>query len=477
MKFVSKTKLVKYFSVFDRFHFTSKDKSKKFNKSFLDYSKKEISFRNIEFIDVCEIDNLKKVERQILRIIDKNNSYTLFSSGKKLPASKVSEIKENLQNFRMQYGRASQGKLFSIKNDKPSHHNDLYENVYFSYFKTFENLFVLRLEVKPSKIFHKYLEEIISSKTVPKDKIIVSHFRDFLRTRTVFAGYKTAGNQKEEAFEHLIYDLNQQLKKSFLNGFNGLFSKKKIRNPYISYFNSKYELDKNDFRKGFGILDTSHNSDIYYDQKFCYYVITPSTYSKNQVGLKVLAENDSFPEERDEMKSIYKYSFSNTIIRSWSVINYLQKVHNDLNLLRKTVYSFINSNSKLKFRKQIRIRVNLSKEKIKLKRIKNEFSKKIAKWYITDSEYETRNLCAINDNWSNSFNYFDFAKSSVKYFVKDSETQICELDDYFNEISSINNVKLNYRFQLIAVGLTILGLILALASAENIVKLIKSIIK
>ena len=177
------------------------------------------------------------------------------------------------------------------------------------------------------------------------------------------------------------------------------------------------------------------------------------------------------------MKGIYKYSFSNTIIRSWSMINYLQRVHNDLNLLRETVYSFINSNSKLRFRKQIRIRVRLSKEKIKLKRIKNEFSKKFAQWYISDYEYETKNLCAINDNWSNSFNYFDFAKSSIKYFVKDSETQICELDDYFNEISSINNVKLNYRFQLIAVGLTVLGLILALASAENIMKLIKSIIK
>ena len=214
----SKTKLVKYFSLFDRYHFT-KDESKKFNKIFLEYSEKDISFKNIEFIDVCEIDNLKKVERQILRIIDKNNSYTLFSSGKKLPASKVSEIKENLQNFRTQYGNASQGKLFSIKNDKPSYHNDLYDNVYFSYFKTFENLFVLRLEVKPSEKFFKHLVEITNSKAVPKDKIIVSHFRDFLRTRTVFAGYKTPGYQKEEAFENLIYDLNQQLKKSFLNGF------------------------------------------------------------------------------------------------------------------------------------------------------------------------------------------------------------------------------------------------------------------
>jgi hypothetical protein len=477
MKLISKTKLVRYFTLFDRYHFTSKDKSKKFNKSFLEYSKKEISFRNIDFIDVCEIDNLKKVERQLLRIINKNNSFSLFSGEKKLPASKVSEIKDNLHNFKTQFGSASQGKLFSIKNNNPSSHNDLYDYVYFSYFKTFENLFVLRLEVTPSKKFHKYLQEIKNSKVVPKDKIIVSHFKDFLRTKTVFAGYRTAGNQKEEAFEDLIYDLNQQLKKSFFQGFNGVFSKRNIQNPYISYFNSKHELDRQDFQMGFGFLDTSYNSDIYYDQKCCYYLITPSDSRTKQKGIKVLAENDAFPAEHDSILGIYKYSFGNTIIRSWSIINYLQNVHNDLNLLRRTVYAFINSNSKIRFRNQIRIKVRLSKEKIKFKRIKKEFSKKYSRWYISDSEYETRNLCAINDNWSNSFNYYDFAKSSMKYLVNDSETQICELDDYFNEISSINNVKLNYRFQLIAVGLTILGLILALASAENILKLVKSIIK
>ena len=284
-------------------------------------------------------------------------------------------------------------------------------------------------------------------------------------------------NQKEIAFNNLIHDLNYQLKEPFLLGFNGMFSSKKELNPFVTYFNVKDHLNYSDFKKGFGIIDTNSSSDIFYDQNSGYYLSSFCGSRYERRGMHVFAENNMFSEDFDDEKYFLKYCFSETIFKSWAILNYMQKTHSDLSRFRKTIYNFINSNGKIRFRRQLKIKTSLSYEKIKVRRIQKEFSQRNMHCYLTDSDYDTKRLRAVNLGWSREFNYYDFAKSRIEYFIKDNDAQILDLDEYFDEISSVNLVKLNYRFQLIAIGLTILGLVLALASAEDVIKFVKKIIE
>ena len=65
----------------------------------------------------------------------------------------------------------------------------------------------------------------------------------------------------------------------------------------------------------------------------------------------------------------------------------------------------------------------------------------------------------------------------MSYTIKDSRKQLADLDLYLSEISSINIIKLTFKFQYIIIGLTIIGLILALANAESIIDFVKHVIK
>src|SRR5690606_4842160 len=124
---------------------------------------------------------------------------------------------------------------------------------------------VLKLDIEPSKKFFKYLKKIYTNETIPNDIPLISHFKDFLKNKRIIEGYGTTGNLKEKGFNDLVFDLNYQIRNKFLDGMNGVFSKKQEQNPFIVYFNTKSILDYKELKKGFGIFDNSDLSDLFYD--------------------------------------------------------------------------------------------------------------------------------------------------------------------------------------------------------------------
>tara|TARA_R110002050_G_scaffold123175_2_gene241810 strand:- start:2081 stop:3469 length:1389 start_codon:yes stop_codon:yes gene_type:complete len=459
----------------DNFDVSNLNRTKNFNKYFLDHSKKKITLRQIEFIEVIELDDLGTAEKQIFKIIRENKFFTMFGSANNLSASEITEIKKKLDGFKSSYKTWSEGKLFSVLNENNNTDSDLFKSIAFSYFKTYDNLLVLKLNVTPSKKFFQELKSIEKNKTIPNDYITISHFKDFIRTKRVIRGFRASGNLKEKGLQNLIFDLNFQLKKNFLSGLKGVFSKRNDTNPFIAYFNTKSKLDYKELNKGFGIIDSYGISDIFYDQNNGYYAINYWNETKKNKGLYVIGENDAFPKKYDSDKNLEQYCFSVSVFKSWATVHYLRSLNKELTNLRKSIYQFINSKNTIKFRKQVKIKTKLSKKKIRFQRIQREFNKRNIHFYFMSHDYKSNLLCAVNNRWENYENYYSFIKKQIEYYIKDGDEQISDLDKYFEEISSINLIKLNYKFQFIATLLTIIGLVFAITNAEQIFNLIKKL--
>ncbi len=259
---------------------------------------------------------------------------------------------------------------------------------------------------------------------------------------------------------------------------NGIFSIKKEQNPFIVYFNTKHSLDYKELQNGFGIFDNFDLSDIFYDQEKAYYMFSYWRSSKKGKGLYIIAEDDGFQKsikKENQDKRLNKYVFSNSIYKSWAIVNYLKTLNRDLKDFRKIVYHFINSHGNIKFKKQIKIKTELSQKKIRFQRIEREFNKTNLDFYLLKNDYNSNLLRAISNGWGRNKNYHEFIIGQIKYFISDGKEQLNDLDKYFEEISSINLVKLNYRFQIIAIILTILGWVFAVANAEDIFNLISKL--
>lgn len=478
LKYIANSKAGKYLDPLDKFQISHLDKTKSFNTYFLKHSKKKISLRRIEFIEVIELDDLAILEKQILKIIRKNKFYNTLQKGVDLPASEIVKIKERINEFKTSYKTWSSGKFFELTNENPNFSTDLYEYISFTYFKSYDNLLVLKLDVKPSKKFFKYLKKINTNETIPNDIPLISHFKDFLKNKRIISGYGATVNLKEKGFHDLVFDLNYQIREKFLDGMNGIFSIKKEQNPFIVYFNTKSILDYKELKKGFGIFDHFDLSDIFYDQEKAYYMFSYWRSSKKGKGLYIIAEDDGFQKsikKENQDKRLNKYVFSNSIYKSWAIVNYLKTLNRDLKDFRRIVYHFINSQGNIKFRKQIRIKTELSQKKIRFQRIEREFNKTNLDFYLLNNDYESNLLRAINNGWGRNKNYHGFIRDQINYFISDGKEQLNDMDNYFEEISSINLVKLNYRFQIIAIILTLLGLVFAVANAEDIFNLIKKL--
>lgn len=473
LKYISNSKFSRILKNSDKYDILNLDRTKSFNEYFLNHSNKKISLRKIEFIEAIELDDLQTAEKQIFKIIKENKFFTIFGRDNKLSASEISKIRDQLNEFKSSYKTWSEGALFSIKNENPRSINDLFESISFRYFKTFDNLLILKLDVTPSKKFFEKLKSIQTNKTVPNDNITISHFKDFLKTKRIITGFRATGNLKEKGLQNLIYDLNFQLKKNFFLGLQGVFSKNNGENPFIIYFNAKSKLDYKELNKGLGIVDTNDISDTFYDQNNGYYAINYWNSSKKCKGLYVIGENNAFPKKYDSDKNLEQYCFSSSIFKSWAIVHYLRSLNKELNDLRKSIYQFINSNNSIKFKEQIKIKTKLSKKKIRFQRIQREFNKRNLYFYFISHDYNSNSLQAINNRWENYENYYSFVKERIDFFIKDGDEQVTDLDKYFEEISSINLIKLNYKFQFIATLLTLIGLVFAITNAEDIFNLLK----
>lgn len=478
LKYLTKTKIGKYLDPLDSFHLSRLDILKSLNKYYLEHSKKKIRLRRIEFIEVIELDDLAVFEKQIFKIVKENKFYDDLRKGVDLSASKISELRDIFDKFKNSYKTWVSGKFFELTNEKPNHHTDLYEYISFNYFKSYDNLLVLKLDVEPSKKFFKLLKSINKNKTVPNDKPRINHFRDFLRTKRIIRGFRAIGNLKEKGFNNLLYDLNYQIKTSFFDGMNGVFTSRNEQNPFLAYFNTKSLINYKELRKGFGVFDNFDLSNIFYDQENKYYIHKYWRSGDKGLGLYVIAEDDGFQDsvtQDNHNKRLNEYIFKNSMYKSWAILNYLKFLNNDLKYFRNTVYNFIKSNGNLKFSKQIEIKTRLSQRKIRFQRIKKEFDKSNLDFYLLRTDYNSRKLRAISNDWGRNQNYHEFIRKEINYFITDGKEQLTDLDKYFEEISAINLIKLNYRFQLIAIVLAVLGLIFALANAEDIFNLIKKL--
>jgi hypothetical protein len=444
-----------------------------FNKQYIKSSNKKLSVKQIEILEIFDIDHFKILQKKLNTIIGKEEPRDIFGITRKLTFSEQSELIERIAKITESFGFGTSGPLFSIVNSNKNRNRDLYERVDFKFYKTRENLFLLKLEVIPSEKFNKTVEDIANTDTIPTDIPMFFPFSDFIKSGRIIQGSKTPGFPKDDSFKLLVGDLISQIKIQYLNDFQGVYSEIKNLNPHIVFLNSPDELTYKDFRDGFGIVDTSRVNEIYYNEQLNVYLLSKARFEKNNC-LYVIGDNDAFPDEYHQEKELNKYYLSNSLYPSWILINYFHHLNISVTELRKSVYKFITSKGRIKFKRQIKIQTQLSRMKIHINRIKNEFDSENTERYINSYHHDYQTFNLINNSAGKDLNYYLMIKDSLNYYINEMNKQIIEIEDYFKEISNINLVRVNMKAQNFILVLTILGLILALANINDLISLYKT---
>jgi hypothetical protein len=470
LKWLIKSRFSKKLAMEDIFMFEHSGLSKKIKLShaFIDQVDQDpfiyegISLPRLYLFEALEIDDF---DRYKIKLMEKFPSQTIFSKSK-------TELRKDIAGIRDNLGVISTGDLFYLDYKKQGNiHNDLINNIEFSYLKTSESYFILQFTVTPSKKFNELFTMILKEEDHFINQPDFRSFYQILKTGRFIHHENVISNSKTYAIRNLVADLDYQVRRNCTRHLNGFFHRNRntAALPRIEY----YEVENlQDFKKDHALRHLFRGD---FESPFQTAGIPIEVYlwdfDDAQSLIQVVKQKGYSQEKNSENDSTnWSHVESSYLCESLAfpcVFKAILSAHwRSLKELKREIYDFVISSSKSRLRsalqiffkgkKYIYLKIKLAKIGLTLKRFEDEASIENLHYYM--SKYPLNNFVDSRKEPKH--------KSLLEKFIKNFSWQVKELDrqtrginEVFRSIEEINVYRTNLMLQLISILIAILAII------------------
>jgi hypothetical protein len=425
-----------------------------------DFNLKIYSFT---FLDCIEIEDGNKLKDRLIKIISKYKGGFLSDEPEK-------KLKKAFRNFDQSYNTCAWGTLF-FNNVKGDSELDLINGISYGYIKGSKSHLILTYTIFPSETFHRLFKESLNIGTTEESEISFNSPKVIFRTNRLLSsiGY----NIKEPHYwtNKLLNEISFQFQSRVISPLKlGMFNTaKKVLLPgilSIEYDPDQFSLYQN---RIFTILDIDRHQ--HFESENIIFTLKNIDFSKSpSTNIEIFIPKRSTQSNvENELESIDYLSknFITAISPYWLLINVCSINKLSLIYLRRITSIYIRKNKITLFLKTIlKLKNKLSLAWINFERIRKDFSTEIFKDQLRFHKVPD----ALSAPWFKGGDHEEFKKNLIRFSensAKEIKGSYEELLELFSHIGEDNLMRANMRLQRILFLFAILGVLLAVYSANS----------
>lgn len=461
-KLFQKLKLDKNLFLKSHVQFGRKRSIPKLNKSKIPENPK-LDIYSITLLDCIELENSQKLKNRLINIISKYK-------GGFLSDDPITKLNKAFKKFDSDYKTISWGNLF-YNDTKDNEELNLIDGISYGYIKGAQSHFIITYTIFPSEKFKELFKESLKSEIIEEFEIKFKSLKQILRTKKLYTSINSDVKIPGFWIEKLFNEITFQFKKEVISSSKlGVFNlDKKVLFPRIISF--EYDTKEFPYYKDelFHMLDISIHD--YYTGSEKIFTLKNVDYSKkSSYGIEIFIPYKTDEEKRKDQFNAIAYLSSNyvqAIASYWTLINISDLRKQSIVELRKQTFKYIRKNKiSLFLGKVIKLKNKLNLEWLGFERIRKDFTSDIFKRQL--------NLHGIPDSlnlpWIQGVQPDEFKKSLAvwsNYISNDIKNTYEEIIELHSHIAEDNSLRANMRLQRLLLFIAIIGIILAIYSANS----------